>query len=367
MTTNAQTVETNKVNIEKAGLLAAIKKVLPGVERGSTTIDGADQILFTGVSVSSYNGEVAVTAPCNTQGLSFSVKGMDFYNLVSKMNDLNLTIELADKKLKIKGGRTKAMMALLDASVIRESVGALELDKLNYSPFTEEFLGGVRLCALSGNVESTRGIAVADFGETSAIFGADTNRVCVYPLDTKMSPFWVDDSTFNDALKVGTPKEYSVSDIWLHLRYEDGAVFSAHLKDLTPYPVDYCTTLVGAIDQLPVIVSGRLPSTLAEAVSRVSILASGVDTKNTKLVELTFRNEELELYAEKMGGEASETIPWETPVNGDPQEAKVWVDTAFLLEASNKAMDFILTEVDGSPALMFKSGNYVQFVSATTK
>ena len=41
------------IQIEKAKLIESLKKVMPGVEKGNTVIDGADQLLFTGASVSS--------------------------------------------------------------------------------------------------------------------------------------------------------------------------------------------------------------------------------------------------------------------------------------------------------------------------
>lgn len=355
------------VSIEKASLITAIKKVLPGVEKGTTVIDGADQLLFTGASVSSYNGEIAVSAPCNTQGLSFSVKGMDFFNLVSKMSDLMLAVEIVDNKIKLKAGRTKASMALLDSSKVLEAVKSLNATSQVFTPIAQEFLDGVKMCSLAGNSESLRGVAVGACGDSSAIFETDSNRICIHKLTAPMESFWVDDSTFNDALKVGTPTSYSVKDAWLHLKYEDGTIFSAKRKDHSAYPFEVCAGFLEMIPNASIIVKSRLPGNIAEAVSRVAILASGVDSKNARLVELTFNKEELGLYAEKVGGEASETIPWEEPLEQDPQGFKVWVDTAFLLEASNKAMDFTLCYIDGNPSLVFQTANYTQLVSAQSK
>ena len=361
------------IQIAKASLINALKKVMPGVEKGTTVIDGADQLLFTGASVSSYNGEIAVSAPCDTQNVSFSVKGMDFYNLVSRMSDVTITLDVTDNKVKLKAGRTKAAMSLLDSSKVMELVKELNLASLEYQPVSEDFIDGVRICALAGNVESIRGVAVGDCGEASAIFETDTNRVCISKLPEKMESFWVDDGTFNDALKVGTPKEYSVSDAWLHLKYEDGTVFSAKRKDHSVYPFPVLANFLDAFKSAKVVAQGRLPSNIAEAVSRVAILASGTENKNARLVELTFNKDELDLYAEKAGGEASETIPWDSPLAEDPQGIKVWVDTAFLLEASNKVMDFTLCYLDTGDgqepnlSLVFQSGEYTQFVSASAK
>ena len=201
------------ISIEKANLIAALKKVMPGVEKGATVIDGADQLLFTGASVSSYNGEIAVSAPCDTQNVSFSVKGADFYNLVSRMSDVMISLEIVDNKVKLKAGRTKASMTLLDSSKVLELVKDLNLASLEYKPLSEDFVDGVRICALAGNVEAIRGVAVGDCGDTSAIFETDTNRVCINKLPEQMESFWVDDGTFNDALKVGTVCEGKVETI----------------------------------------------------------------------------------------------------------------------------------------------------------
>lgn len=361
------------IQIEKAKLIESLKKVMPGVEKGNTVIDGADQLLFTGASVSSYNGEIAVSAPCDTQNVSFSVKGLDFYNLVSRMSDVMLSLEIVEGKVKIKAGRTKASMTLLDSSKVMELIKDLDLASLEYKPVSEEFIDAVRICSLAGNAESIKGVAVSDYEDTSAVFETDTNRVCINKLPEKMDAFWVDDATFNNALKVGTPNQYCVSETWLHLKYEDGTVFSAKRKDHSAYPFETLAAFPEAFKNAQVIVKGRLPNNIAEAVSRVAILASGVENKNARLVRLTFSKTELDLYAEKVGGEASETIPWESELEEDPQGVEVWVNTSFLLEASNKVMDFTLCYLNMDPSappslsLAFQSGEYMQFVSAATK
>ena len=360
------------IQIEKAKLIESLKKVMPGVETGNTMIDGTDLLLFTGASVSSYNSEIAVSAPCDTQNVSFSVKGADFFNLVSRMSDVTLSLEVVDSKVKIKAGRTKAAMTLQDSSKVMNLIRDLNVVSLEYKPLPEAFIDAVNICNLSGNAENIRGVAVNDYGEGSAVYETDSVRVCINKLSERMDPFWVDDTTFNNAFKVGTPTGYCVSDAWLHLKYADGTVFSAKRKDHVAYPFDGLSTFPTAFEKAKVLVKGRLPNNIAEAVSRVAILASGVDKKNARMVRLTFRKDELELYAEKTGGEASETIPWETELEEDPQDTEVWVNTSFLLEASNKVMDFTLCYMDMDPtappslSLVFQSGEFLQFVQGAT-
>lgn len=360
------------IQIEKARLIESLKKVMPGVETGNTLIDGTDLLLFTGASVSSYNSEIAVSAPCDTQNVSFSVKGADFFNLVSRMSDVTLSLEVVDSKVKIKAGRTKAAMTLQDSSKVMNLIRDLNVVSLEYKPLPEAFIDAVNICNLSGNAENIRGVAVNDYGEGSAVYETDSVRVCINKLSERMDPFWVDDTVFNNAFKVGTPTGYCVNDAWLHLKYADGTVFSAKRKDHVAYPFDGLSTFPSAFEKAKVLVKGRLPNNIAEAVSRVAILASGVDKKNARMVRLTFRKDELELYAEKTGGEASETIPWETELEEDPQNTEVWVNTSFLLEASNKVMDFTLCYMDMDPtappslSLVFQSGEFMQFVQGAT-
>ena len=248
----------------------------------------------------------------------------------------------------------------------------LNLASLTFKPIPESFIDAVNICNLSGNAENIRGVAVTDCEDGACVYETDSTRVCINKLSEHMDPFWVDDSTFNNAFKVGTPSGYCVSDAWLHLKYADGTIFSAKRKDHSAYPFDSLATFPKAFETAQVVVKGRLPSNIAEAVSRVAILASGVDKKNARLVRMTFRKDELELYAEKMGGEASETVPWETPLEEDPQGMEVWVNTSFLLEASNKVMDFTLCYMDvdptapPSPSLVFQSGEFMLFVQGAT-
>lgn len=357
------------IQIDKATLIDALKKVMPGVEKGKTSIDGADQLLFSGTAVSSYNSEIAVTAPCDTQGISFSVKGADFFSLVSKLSDVTLSLDIVDNKVKMKGGRTKASMAMLDVSKVADLVNALNLGSVQYKNIPEGFVDGVRLCSLAGNTDNIRGVAVGDYEDSSAIFETDTTRICINKLPEQMDTFWVDDTTFKNALSVGTPTMYSVDGAWLHLKYEDGTVFSAKRKDHSAYPFEGLIRYPANVKTAEVLVEGKFPTNIAEAVSRVAILASGSD-KNARLVQMTFRKEELELYAEKDGGEASEIVPLDAPLENDPNGVQVWVDTAFLLEASNKVMAYKLCNVDNgdgtkSIALVFQSGNYIQFVEAS--
>lgn len=370
------------ITLEKSVILGAIRKVLPGVEKGKTTIDGADQLLFTGTHVYSHNGLVAVAAPCDTQGQTFSVKGMNFFNWVSKINDLMLAMEIKDGKIILKGGRNKTSMKLMDPSSIQSYVDALDVASLEFTPLPEGFQDTVTICMLEGNSTALKGIAVGpaddpeggkqdspddDLSRPSAVYSTDSDRICQQALSGSMKRFWVDDRILLDAFKVGAPVGYCIKGFWLHLYYADSSTFSAQVKDCVAYPFRTCREFIGSIPASSVVVSGRLPKDIGDAVSRVSILAgSGTDSGMTGLVRLTFRQEELELHAERDDGDATETVPWDEALDKDPG-VSIYVSIRFLTGAANKTMDFSLVEAqDGSRSLVFRSGDYIQMVSTSS-
>lgn len=356
----------NMITLEKAALLAAIKKVLPGVEKGKTTIDGADQLLFTGTHVYSHNSLVAVAAPCDTQGQAFSVKGMDFFNWVSRINDLMLVLDITGTKVVLKGGRNKTSMKLMDPVSIQAYVEALGAGSLEFTILPEGFKDAATICMLEGNLTPLKGVAVGPHGDHAAVFSTDSDRICLHDLAGSMPTFWVDDGIFLDAFKVGDPTGFCLNGPWIHFLYADGTIFSAQVKECSSYPFSTCTGFVDGISTATVKASGRLPKDIGDAVSRVAILAGG-DGSGASLVKMTFRKDELELHAEKDGGDATETIPWDVPLEEDPGDVCVYVTIRFLTGAANKTMDFSLMSLGDAPFLVFKSGEYVQMVSTSTK
>ena len=354
------------ITLDKAALLAAIKKVLPGVEKGKTTIEGADQLLFTGTHVYSHNGIVSVAAPCDTQGNEFAVKGMNFYNLVARLDDLILTAEVKGNKLKLSAGRTKVNMPLLDTAGIKAYVSALDVEHMEFEALPEGFSDAVKICTMGNNLTPLKGVAVGPHGDMSAVFSTDKDRISIQDLPSAMPTIWMDDAMFADAFKVGDPVEFCSKGPWLHLKYEDGTVFSAQKKDCAGYPFSTCSGIVDSISTGTVQMEGRLPKDLNDAVSRVAVLASGTDSKGLSLVEMAFHKDCLELHAEGVDGDATETVPWDSPL-GDEPGISIYVTVPFLVEAARKTMDFSLVSLGKNPAMVFRSGDYIQMVSTTTK
>lgn len=351
------------VTLERETLLAAIKKVIPGVEKGNTSNNGAEQLLFDGAQVHSCNGIVSVSAPCDTQGQAFSVKGIDFFKLVERMNDLLISFEIDDNKIKVKNGRTKVKLPLLDPTKIKAYVAAVGNASVEFKPVPDKFINALRVCCVSGNIVALRGVAAVEYKDASAIVSTDSKRICFSKLSEPVERFLLDDSVIQDAIKCGDPDGYAIVGPWFHLHYPDGTIFSAQRKDHSVYPFTQLLSSVDRVLETEPSLTGKLPADIKDAVTRVAVLASGRDGNNAALIEMTFKNDALVLHAEKDGGEATEEIPWDTLPSKDPNGVSVWVNVEFLEEAVSKSVDFSLVPGARSDSLVFKTDEYLHMVS----
>lgn len=352
------------ITLDKNGLLTAIKKVMPGVETGKSSIVGADTLLFTKGYIHTYNGYVAVSTPFDSQGFEGAVIGKDFHDLVARMSGMMVTLDIQENKVKVTDGRTRATMTLSDPTSIKAYVDTLKLDEQNWKDLPSDFTDAFNICKIAKNSTQLSGVAVQG-GEKGYVMTTDSVRICRYGLSGPMDSMWLEDGMAFDMFKLGTPKTYANANPWAHFRFEDGTIYSANAKDWQTYPFGAVDSNVEAGLSAPVKVSGRLPKDISESVSRVAVLASSATGNTSSLVRLTFTKDNLELFASKSTGEADESVPWDTPLDGElTSPIQVWVSVDFLLEASMKTMDFKLVDIGGFDALLFTSGSYVQMISS---
>lgn len=350
------------ISIDRGALLAALKKCLPGVDKGTCLFEGADTFMFTPGFVHAYNDAIAVSAPLQAEGLVGAVKAVDFFKLVSKMRASLLTIEATATQWEVTGGRTKSRQTLVDSSQIKAYVATMGLASAQWEELPKTFMDAVKLCQLSANTSKLRGVMVGcpEGSSVSLVMATDSVRIACHALDRKLPDFWLDDPNVNELVKLGDPTHYCVVGPWLHIKYADGSVFSAKTKDCAGYPVTIIKQNVDTYGGAATSVEGKFPKDIAESVDRVATMAAAQDGCSS-LVRLTFRKDTLGIYASKATGDAEEVVPWDEPLGTDPNIV-VYVESAFLVEASKKGMDFKVSEIEGSTAVMFTSGDFKNFV-----
>ncbi len=352
------------MKIEKKLFLDAMKKCLPGVEKGTAIIDGADTFVFSKKAIHSYNDNISVSVPFITEKeIDGAVKSIDLFNLISKISSDEIEIEEREESFKITDGKTKIEMIKIKDS-ISEYISTLNISKLEWKSLPDNFLEAIRLCRINNNSAPQRGIFVDD----KKMMSTDIVRINYFELSSKIDRFWLDDPSVSELVKIEGLEEYSVSESWTHFKSKNGTIFSCKRKDDSRYPEQKIEEIVKS--RIAEIhkkekdegdVEGSFPKEISNVVDRVSVLSSEVE--GSSAIRMTIRKDELEFFAKKYAGKINEKIKLDQPLKKDV-EIKIWVDSSFLIEAAKKGCDFYIKSTDSNiDNLTFHSKDYMQIVS----
>ena len=363
--------------VKKTVLLDALKKVMPGVDKGTGLIEGADTFVFLSGAVHTYNDAISVSVPLpGAEDLKGSVKAKEFFALVNKLASEDIEIDVQEGKWSLKAGRTRGTITLYQAGVV-EFLQALKLGELAWKPLPVDFSSALRLCKMACNATPMRGIFVGDY----LMISTDTTRINRYsflelddggpvadkiPTDWQsLDPFWIDDPAAGELIKLGSLSQYSVSPGWVHFLSDDGAVFSCKKKDVTLFPAKQVSMTLTQVKKLQDLVSGPLPREIGEAVDRVSVFgneqASGGNTITLHIHQLW-----ITIESSRTTGSVSEDLPWEAPLETDP-DLEVTVDHSFLVEAGRKVSSLRIKKMGDKQCLIFEADHYLQLAGTVKK
>lgn len=340
------------MQIQRTVLNEAIKKCLPGVETGTALIEGSDTLVFTKGGLHSYNDSIHVSAILQDSEIVGCVKAKEFSKLISSLVGDVVTITEVEGKWVLTCGATEVELALYSDN-ITQFVAALKIEEVVWKPLPADFSTALRLTKIAGNNNPVRGAFISG----NKLFSTDTIRINEYTFDSDLLPFWIDDPSVSELLKIGELVEYDVGTAWAHFKTKDGAIFSAKLKEYSLFPVDGLKAHIFNALTAPTLAGNHLPLALADAVSRVSVF--GADLQGVISVTLAFRKDYVEARSGRATGKAKERVSWAKPFDKDPA-VDVLVDYTFIVEAAGKTASFELKEIEGAKILRFYSEKYNQ-------
>lgn len=361
------------VQTEKTKMVDAMRAVMPGVEKGTSGIEGANLFLFKDNRLFTYNGVTSVSVPFEMGGVKFGVNASNLFAFVSKLNDLQVNIDFVMdkddpekiKSVKVSSGKAKATFALSDTTEIEKYLEGITFTE--GKPCPANFNDAFALTIIKNNIHAEmKGVVTTNVGDKTFIAASDKRRISIHELDGQMEEFKVDDDVLSDALKLGNPKTYAIAGPWLHLGYDGEVTFSCIRQDLSKFNAP---AMIAAMDKLCAqepLVEGKLPQGLADAISRVSALAGAANTNTGLTVRLTFNKDGITAYAEKKDGNAEELVSWDTDVKfANDEVVQSWVSISILLEAGNKVTNFKVVctnPVRKSYAFLFTGDKYKALV-----
>lgn len=230
------------MKIKKSELLKSLTKVLPGVETGNVSIDGADTIIFHDGHIYSYNSAISVDVAYADLKIEAVVKGQEFYNCIGKLPDEEIDIEVTDKALEITDEKIKVQIKLIKQDDVLERFKTLAPTDDWADIDGDDFAKALKTCRIAANVTNFAGVY---FKGDSAI---STNRCIInkYILKNEYPTFWLNDKVVNELAKWNNFEKVQVNKAWVQFMTNDGTVFSARGMNLDNFPYDKIAGLVKA-------------------------------------------------------------------------------------------------------------------------
>jgi len=342
------------MKVKKSELLDALNKVKPGLAK-KEIVEQATHFIFAENEIVTFNDQMCIMHPfdCDTE---FSVKGEEFYKIISNISEDDIDLSMDDGNLKIKTKSTKASLSTVvgDTAKVEHLVASIRQDiagKDFWKPLPKEFTQALYLCAFSASKDLATGVraCVAVKGET--VFSADGLRACMYVMDGNLEELLIPAKDAMELMKYKV-SHYGITDNWIHFKTKDDITFNCKaLKG--DYPYKQCSGVFEDVEP-----DMTLPESLKEVVASVTILADG-DVDINKMIDVTIEPGLITCKAEKERGWITKTVPFE--YKGD--KVSFQINPIFFAQILQHATELVL--LDGKA--MFSSGNFWHVVSLPTE
>lgn len=275
------------MKIKRKDLLNVLNSVKPGIDT-SKVLEQRTHFIFTGEDVMTYNGEVSILCPFESD-FQCSVKSDDLLNALSKSTSEMVTIIVDKGKMIITlEGRNfglsvfteEAHAEILDSML--EDLSALE-DENGWSSLPEDFIYGASLCIFSASKDRTGGdqntlYAIRVDGKN--LYCTDNLRGSHFEMCEAMGDFLIDINHIINIIKYPIVS-WAHQNSRIYFSTEDNLIFMANTI-LGQYP-DFTKLFNFEGETL------ELPDGLKEAINHVVIMAEG-DTELDRNAEICIKN-----------------------------------------------------------------------------
>jgi hypothetical protein len=315
--------------------LQALKLLQPGLA-SREIVEGSVHFHFHRDCISTYNDQFAVMVPFATE-VEGAVRAEELYKLLDKMtgDQVEITQEPEENEIKIKSGRTKAGLRLLE-----KVVPPLEPENEFYA-LPKDYQDGLSFCQFSCSRDMTR---VGDGTEErpnltcihiqgNLISSSDNWRVTQF-VQTEPWPY--------DFLLPGEQAEplgkYEFTHMaldwaWVHFfNEESGLLVSIRLKSGKPMDVEKYLQVEGEVI--------LLPDEIKESMERSIIMVEGASLLDLR-VELTLKENQLICKSKKSVGWLEEIIP----IDYSGPQIQMIANPKFLQEILSLTQEMVIGEI----------------------
>lgn len=279
--------------INRNELLKVLNALKPGLA-SKAIVEQSTHFMFLGKDVATFSDQVAIIHPLKTD-VSFSVKGDEFYKIISGTEEGEIIFNLEDDKLTIESEGTSAGMPTLidDKDKVEKLVNNLKKEMKNWIDLPEDFIQGCFLTMFSAAKDLSMGTLSCLYVKGENIFSSDSIRASWAVVSGEMPEFLIPVKDVQELVKFSNLTSYCMSDNWVHFKTEDNVTFSVKkvlgtFKDLTKR-----FNVEGE--------SLEFPKELKEILKSITFLAEG-DVDLNKVISIKIEKNKIICRAEKETG-----------------------------------------------------------------
>jgi hypothetical protein len=352
--------------IDRKEFISVLKRAMPGIDTGNSTLEGADTFIFNDGWIHTYNDNISVSVPFSIKNksgdnISGVLKAKEFFDLLNRYKEDSIKLIPKDDMWIIQTEKSKAELTLLENSLL-EKIQNINQAKLKWNSIPELFIEGLSICIFSSNRSSLSGI----FVQNDKIVSTDEIRINIFTMDSSIEDsFWINDASASELIKLNNPKQYAISDSWIYFKTEAGDIFSCKRLSQDKYPIKQIETLMEKHTYSKTDVSNILPSTLAEAINRAASFSINIESFET--VKLTFTNEGINIFSKRTSGKYNESVEWEKPLKQEINPISIFIDYAMAKNGIKSNSSFYLktTEVKDKEVtrIIFKNKHSIQLIT----
>lgn len=319
-------------SVKRSELLDVLNKIKPGLAK-KAVVEQSTHFMFLGKDVATFSDQIAIIHPFET-AVPFSVKGEEFYKLISGITDDDLDFSLKEGKLTIKSKSTKAGMSTIvdNKDKVDKLVKILKKEMTDWITIPNNFLQGLYLAMFSAAKDLSQGTLSCIYVNGRNILSSDSLRASWFEIDEEVSPFLIPAKDVNELIKFTDIKEYCQSDNWIHFRTENDVTFSIR-------------KVLGVFKDLrkKFDVEGEsisLPEGLKEVTDSIIFLSEG-DIEVNKIISVTIESGKITCKAEKETGWVEKTIDFS---DYEGEDLTFLINPIFLSQILSKSTNMTLTE-----------------------
>lgn len=341
------------MKFKKDELLDVLYTVKPGLAK-KAIVEQATHFIFTGEDVCTYNDQVSISCPIETD-FKCSVPADKFYDVLSKIDSDEIDISLKDNELIIKGKKVKSGLSISTEDEVIKILDEMDFpDDKDWKKLPTDFIDGIKLCMFSVSKDISHPYLSNILVYDNNIMSSDDNRISLYEMKSKIKDRFLIPGTSITSLIDFDIKEYFLGESWIYFVTDDDVIFCSRIVNNETG----MSNMIEAEDYFDFDhIQLELPDELLKAIDTTSILADG-EFDIDKRIDIIIENGVIKCRGEK------QEIGWievEEKINNfkNNEKIEITINPIFLQQILKKSL--IMNY--GDDRALFISDNFKHLIS----